>query len=236
MKLVSIIIPIYNEFNTIIKLLNIINDEIKKIDKYKFEVILVDDHSSDNSINLIKQNSHLYNKLIINDKNYGKGHAVRKGIYQSNGEIILIQDADLEYLPENYLNLLKPFDSTNADVVYGSRFRTTHSNRVLFFWHYVANTIITFLSNCFTNLNFSDVEVGYKLFKRDIFKNINLIENSFSFEIEVTHKISRIKPKLRIFEVGISYYARDYSEGKKIGFKDAIIAVYCILKYGFKLK
>ena len=150
-----------------------------------------------------------------------------------SGEIILIQDADLEYLPHNYKNLLEPFKEYNADVVYGSRLVYGEIHRVLFFWHVIANKIITFCSNLFTNLNLTDVETGYKVFKSDLLKKIDLKENSFAFEIEVTQKIAKIKPKLIIFEVGISYFGRTYNEGKKIGFKDAIYAIIAILKYSF---
>lgn len=233
MKLISIIIPIYNEKNTVIEILHKVNFEIKKLNSYKFEIIVIDDHSNDGSKEKLLQNSELYDLLKSNEKNSGKGFSVKQGIEAAKGDIILIQDADLEYLPENYFNLIKPFNEADADVVYGSRFRTTHCNRVLFFWHYIANNIITFLSNAFTNLNFSDVEVGFKLFKASIIKKIILTEKSFGFEIEVTHKLAKIKPKLKFYEVGISYYARDYSEGKKIGIKDAIRAIYCIFKFSF---
>lgn len=234
MKLISIVIPVFNEKNTIIKILNKINAEVKKISQFNFEIIIVDDCSTDGTAELLKNNNFLYQKIFFREKNQGKGYAVKKGIEISAGEIILIQDADLEYLPENYNNLITPFTEVDADVVYGSRFRTTHCNRVLYFWHYVANTLITFLSNVFSNLNFSDVEVGFKLFKSSLLKKIELEEKSFGFEIEITHKLARMKPKLKFYEVGISYYARDYSEGKKIGIKDAFRAIYCIFKYTIK--
>ena len=150
-----------------------------------------------------------------------------------SGEIILIQDADLEYLPHNYKNLLEPFKEYEAQVVYGSRFKSTEASRVLFFWHMIANKIITFCSNIFSNLNLTDVETGYKVFRSDILKKIDLKENSFAFEIEITQKIAKIKPKLRIFEVGISYFGRTYDEGKKIGFKDALSALISIFKHSF---
>ena len=230
---VSIIIPVYNEENTILLILKKIKEKINELkNNINFEIIIVDDHSTDSTKKLLKENTHLYNLLIENIHNKGKGFSVNKGVQSSSNEIILIQDADLEYLPENYENLLKPFIYSDADVVYGSRFRTTEVNRVIFFWHSIANKLITFTSNCFSNLNLSDVEVGYKLFKKTLFNQIILTENSFGFEIEITHKLSSLKSKVKIFEVGISYYARDYSEGKKIGIKDAFRAIYCIIKFG----
>lgn len=229
---VSIIVPVFNEEKTILTILTKIKAKIDQLKfKINFEVIVVDDCSTDNTRKLLKKNSYLYDYIIETPKNKGKGFAVNQGLLKSSNEVILIQDADLEYLPENYENLIKPFIESDADVVYGSRFRTTEVNRVIFFWHYIANKLITFISNCFSNLNLSDVEVGYKLFKRKLLNDITLTENSFGFEIEITHKLAKLKKKTKIFEVGISYYARDYSEGKKIGIKDAFRAVYCILKF-----
>tara|TARA_B100000941_G_scaffold207546_1_gene151685 strand:- start:961 stop:1674 length:714 start_codon:yes stop_codon:yes gene_type:complete len=234
---VSIIIPVYNEEKTIIKQLGLINQKKVQLKDYVFEVIIVDDYSNDKTEILLKENKELYDKYYRNEKNFGKGYSVNVGINNSNNDIILIQDADLEYLPENYDNLLKPFKDYDADVVYGSRFKTTEINRVLFFFHSIANKIITFSSNIFSDLNLTDVEVGYKLFKRKLFEKINIKENSFGFEIEVTHKISNLRKDLKIFEVGISYFGRSYAEGKKIGIKDAFWAFFCILKYGlFKIK
>ncbi len=234
---VSIIIPVYNEEKTIIKQLELINQKKVQLKDYVFEVIIVDDNSNDKTEILLKENKELYDKYYRNEKNFGKGYSVNVGINNSNNDIILIQDADLEYLPENYDNLLKPFKDYDADVVYGSRFKTTEINRVLFFFHSIANKIITFSSNIFSDLNLTDVEVGYKLFKRKLFEKINIKENSFGFEIEVTHKISNLRKDLKIFEVGISYFGRSYAEGKKIGIKDAFWAFFCILKYGlFKIK
>ena len=234
---VSIIIPVYNEEKTIIKQLELINQKKVQLKDYVFEVIIVDDNSNDRTEILLKENKELYDKYYRNKKNFGKGYSVNVGINNSNNDIILIQDADLEYLPENYDNLLKPFKDYDADVVYGSRFKTTEINRVLFFFHSIANKIITFSSNIFSDLNLTDVEVGYKLFKRKLFEKINIKENSFGFEIEVTHKISNLRKDLKIFEVGISYFGRSYAEGKKIGIKDAFWAFFCILKYGlFKIK
>jgi len=230
---VSIIVPLYNEEKTIVNILSKIQDEIIKLDKFNFEIIVINDGSNDNSKKLLEENPSLYNTLISLSDNRGKGFAIREGLKKVSGEIILIQDADLEYLPHNYKNLLEPFKEYNADVVYGSRLVYGEIHRVLFFWHVIANKIITFCSNLFTNLNLTDVETGYKVFKSDLLKKIDLKENSFAFEIEVTQKIAKIKPKLIIFEVGISYFGRTYNEGKKIGFKDAIYAIIAIFKYSF---
>ena len=230
---ISIVVPLYNEEKTIINILSKIQNEIKKLNEFNFEVIIVNDGSNDNSKKLLEENSNLYNTLISLNKNRGKGFAIKEGLKKISGEIILIQDADLEYLPHNYKNLLEPFEQYEAQVVYGSRFKSTEASRVLFFWHMIANKIITFCSNIFSNLNLTDVETGYKVFRSDILKKIDLKENSFAFEIEITQKIAKIKPKLRIFEVGISYFGRTYNEGKKIGFKDALSAFISIFKYSF---
>ena len=230
---ISILVPLYNEERTIINILSKIQNEIKKLNEFNFEVIIINDGSNDNSKKLLEENSNLYNTLISFNKNRGKGFAIKEGLKKISGEIILIQDADLEYLPHNYKNLLEPFKEYEAQVVYGSRFKSTEASRVLFFWHMIANKIITFCSNIFSNLNLTDVETGYKVFRSDILKKIDLKENSFAFEIEITQKIAKIKPKLRIFEVGISYFGRTYDEGKKIGFKDALSALISILKHSF---
>ena len=230
---ISIVVPLYNEERTIINILSKIQNEIKKLNEFNFEVIIINDGSNDNSKKLLEENSNLYNTLISFNKNRGKGFAIKEGLKKISGEIILIQDADLEYLPHNYKNLLEPFKEYEAQVVYGSRFKSTEASRVLFFWHMIANKIITFCSNIFSNLNLTDVETGYKVFRSDILKKIDLKENSFAFEIEITQKIAKIKPKLRIFEVGISYFGRTYDEGKKIGFKDALSALISIFKHSF---
>jgi glycosyltransferase involved in cell wall biosynthesis len=224
---ISIIIPCYNEVNTVEEIITRVQNE--KL--YQKELILIDDGSNDGTVDIIKKKLKTkIDKLIINNKNYGKGYCIRKGIEVATGDIILIQDADLEYDPEDYKKLLKPIIMNYADVVYGSRFIGGEEKRVLFFWHSIANYWLTKLSNIFTNLNLTDMEVGYKAFKAQIIKNIILKENRFGFEPEITAKISKIK-NLRIFEVGIKYYGRNYLQGKKINWKDAISAIRCILLY-----
>ena len=222
----SIIIPCYNEEKTIEKIINKILD----LKDLNLEIIIVDDNSTDSSRSIIdtklKDKIH---KLILNDNNYGKGYSIRKGIEAATGEVLIIQDADLEYDPKDYQKLLEPIRLGLADVVYGSRFVGSDKKRVLYFWHTVGNKILTLLSNAFTNLNLSDMEVGYKVFKTDIIKNIDLKENRFGFEPEVTAKIA--KRSLRLYEVGISYYGRKYNEGKKITWRDGFSAFRCILKY-----
>jgi glycosyltransferase involved in cell wall biosynthesis len=167
----------------------------------------------------------------VQERNQGKGAALRTGITAATGDIVIIQDADLEYDPQEYPRLIKPILDGKADVVYGSRFLGHDPRRVLFFWHYAGNRFLTLLSNMFTNLNLSDMETGYKVFRREIIQDIGIEENRFGFEPEVTAKIARLSG-IRIFEVGISYYGRTYAEGKKINWKDGIRAIYCILKYG----
>lgn len=223
---ISIIIPCYNESKTIAKVINRILEQ-KLYDK---EIIVIDDYSTDGTRDILKNDlKNLINTLILNDKNYGKGYSVKRGIDSSNGEIILIQDADLEYDPSDYPKLIEPIKKDFADVVYGSRFIGTDEKRVLNYWHSVANKLLTTLSNMFTNINLTDMEVCYKAFNAKIIKNIKLNENRFGFEPEITAKIA--KKKLRIFEVGVKYYGRTYLEGKKIGWKDGISAIRCIIKY-----
>ncbi len=230
----SIIIPAYNEGPTI----HLILDKLKNtrlIQDIKKEIIIVNDCSKDNTENAIQNyinsNPELTIQYYKHEINKGKGAALHTGIQKATGEYLIIQDADLEYDPEEYNLLLKPVVDGFADVVYGSRFMGGNPHRILFFWHTIGNKFLTFLSNMFTNLNLTDMETCYKLFNTKIVQSLKLKEKRFGFEPEVTAKISRI-PKIRIYEVGISYYGRTYEEGKKIGWKDGFRAIYCILKYG----
>jgi glycosyltransferase involved in cell wall biosynthesis len=225
MKL-SVIIPCYNEEKTIIKIIDIVKKQINKND----EIIVIDDFSLDNSRKFLKENlNDKIDRLIFNEKNFGKGYSIRRGIEEATGEIILIQDADLEYDPSDYNKLLRPIMSGIADVVYGSRFVGSEEKRVIYFWHMIGNKILTLLSNMLTNLNLTDMEVCYKVFRSDVIKNINLRENRFGFEPEITAKIS--KKKLRIYEVGVKYYGRTYLDGKKITWRDGFSALRCIFYY-----
>ncbi len=228
MKL-SIIIPCFNEEKTIEKIINnILEQEYKDI-----EIIVVDDFSNDKTRHILKNSlSTKIDKLIFHSTNQGKGAAIRTGIKETTGEIILIQDADLEYDPHEYTKLINPILSGRADVVYGSRFIGSKPHRAVYFWHKIANNFLTLLSNIFSGLNLTDIETCYKVFKSDIIKKIKIEENGFGFEAEITAKISR--KKYKIYEVGISYYGRTYSEGKKITWRDGFKAIYCILKYNIK--
>ena len=228
MKL-SIIIPCYNEENTI----KIIVEKVLKFSLYDKEIIIVDDCSTDQSRKIIKNLAEDTSiiKYFFLDKNLGKGAALNKGFKEANGDIILIQDADLEYDPKEYPILIKPFIETDADVVYGSRFLGGEYVRLHFFWHFLANKFLTIVTNVVTNLNMSDMETGYKVFKKNVIKSIEIKEKSFGVEPEITVKLA--KKKFVFYEVPISYRGRSYEEGKKITLKDAFIALYCIIKYRF---
>jgi len=231
----SIIIPVYNEANTIHRILDKIK-EVQLINDINKELIIINDCSSDDTKYVIhkyiERNPNLQITYFEHKINKGKGAALHTGISMAKGEVLVIQDADLEYDPQEYNDLLKPISQDFADIVYGSRFMGSKPHRILFFWHTMGNKFLTFLSNMFTNLNLTDMETCYKMFRTDIIKGIKLKENRFGFEPEVTAKISKIKG-IRIYEVGISYYGRTYEEGKKIGWKDGFKAIWCILKYRF---
>ena len=238
MKTLSIIIPVYNEENTILSILNRLEDLVLDYRMEK-EIVVVNDYSTDSSEELIQKyisrNPNLRLTYVSHERNMGKGAALRNGFKKASGDFITIQDADLEYDPNEFNLLLKPLIDDVADVVYGSRFIGGNPHRILFFWHSIGNKFLTFLSNMFTNLNLTDMETCYKMFRADIIKNIRLKENRFGFEPEVTAKISRVQ-NIRIYEVGISYYGRTFEEGKKIGWKDGFRALYCILKYNLFAK
>ena len=223
---VSIIIPCFNEEKTISEIIHTVKKNINDND----EIIVIDDYSTDNTRNILEKDlKKKIDNLILNEKNFGKGYSIRKGIEKSKGDIILIQDADLEYDPSDYKRLLKPIVEGFADVVYGSRFIGSEEKRVLYFWHMVGNKLLTLLSNMFTNLNLTDMEVCYKVFKANVIKDIKLEENRFGFEPEVTAKIS--KKNLKIYEVGVKYFGRTYSDGKKITWRDGFSALRCIFYY-----
>ena len=223
---ISIIIPCFNEIDTIEKIVEKVNSQ----HQYEKEIIIIDDFSTDGTRDVIKKRLNgKIDKLLLNNKNFGKGYSVRQGIEISTGDIIVIQDADLEYDPSDYSKLIEPIKKGYADVVYGSRFVGSEEKRVLFFWHSIGNFILTFLSNMFSNLNLTDMENCYKVFKSEIIKSIKLDENRFGFEPEITAKLA--KKKCRIYEVGVKYYGRTYEQGKKIGWKDGFSAIRCIIKY-----
>ena len=224
--MISILIPCYNEKDTIEKII----EKINKLEHLKKEIIVIDDFSNDGTRKILKDKlENKVSKIIYNEKNSGKGFCIKKGIQVSSGDIILIQDADLEYDPKEYDKLIKPIIDGNADVVYGSRFIGSEEKRILFFWHTIANKFLTLLSNMFTNLNLTDMETCYKVFKKEIIDKIDLKEKGFGFDPEITAKVAKLKP--RIYEVGISYFGRTYEQGKKINLKDAFIVLKCIIIY-----
>lgn len=234
MKKLSVIIPAYNEGKTIPLILDKIKI-VKLINEMQKEVIIINDCSTDDTEtainNYIRSNPDFNIIYLKHEINKGKGAALHTGIKNAKGDYLIIQDADLEYDPNEYNILLKPITDGYADVVYGSRFMGGNPHRILFFWHTVGNKFLTFISNMCTNLNLTDMETCYKVFRTEIIKSLSLKEKRFGFEPEITAKIARI-PNIRIYEVGISYYGRSYMEGKKIGWKDGIRAIYCIIKYG----
>ena len=228
----TVIIPAYNEEPTITAVL----DKVVRADigNLKKEIIVINDNSSDHTKEIVDQyikgNPGMDIRLMNHEKNEGKGAAVHTGIGRASGNFLIIQDADFEYDPDEYIDLLRPILGNHADVVYGSRFMGSNPHRILFFWHTIGNRFLTFISNIFTNLNLTDMETGFKCFRTDIIKSLKLKEKRFGFEPEVTAKISRI-PGIRIYEIGISYYGRRYEEGKKINWKDGFRALFCIVKY-----
>jgi len=225
--LISIVIPVFNEVKTISSILK----QVESVDlPLAKEIVIVDDFSTDGTRELLQElkNNGLYT-IVFHSENYGKGAALKTGFAQAQGNIVIIQDADLEYNPEEYPKLIQPILDGKADVVYGSRFMGSGPHRVLYFWHYVGNTLLTLLSNMLTNLNLTDMETCYKAFKKEVLAQIEIEEKRFGFEPEITAKVARLN--CRIYEVGISYSGRSYQEGKKIGWRDGVRALWCIFKY-----
>ena len=225
-KRISIIIPVFNEVSTLDTILGRVKGVNLDLER---EIILVDDFSTDGTRDLIKSYQDSQIKKIFHDRNQGKGAALRSGFKTATGDIVLIQDADLEYDPGEYPKLLAPILSGKADVVYGSRFQGSEPHRVLYFWHFVGNRILTLISNMFTNINLTDMETCYKVFRKPVLDNIEIQENRFGFEPEITAKVAR--QGCRIFEVGISYSGRSYEDGKKISWRDGLRALWCIVRY-----
>lgn len=229
MKVLSLVIPAYNEKKTILEILKRVREA--PLHGFAKEIVVVDDFSTDGTREILKRVEEEWDgiKVVYHDKNRGKGAALRTGIARTTGDIVLIQDADLEYDPREYPKILAPILDGRADVVYGSRFAGSESKRVLYYWHYVGNRFLTTLSNMFTNINLTDMETCYKAFRGEIIRAIRIEEDRFGFEPEITSKIAHLR--CRIFEVGISYSGRTYAEGKKINWKDGVRAIWCILKY-----
>lgn len=228
MKL-SVVIPVYNERATIAEIVR----RVDSVDLDK-EIIIVDDGSTDGTRETLNAIERRYSavRVLYHDANHGKGAALRTGFAAATGDVVVVQDADLEYNPQEYHKLLKPILDGRADVVYGSRFLGSEEHRVLFFWHYVGNKILTLLSNMFTNLNLTDMETCYKMFRADVLKKIRIEEDRFGLEPEITAKVAHLG--CRVYEVGISYSGRDYTQGKKIGWQDGVHALWCILKYNLR--
>jgi glycosyltransferase involved in cell wall biosynthesis len=228
---VSIIMPCYNEVKTIELIINAVIDSPIA----RKQVIIIDDGSTDGTREVLRSRiEHLVSRVVYHDRNRGKGAAIRSGIAWATGDVVIVQDADLEYDPNDYARLLEPILQNKADVVYGSRFAGGDPHRVLYFWHSIGNKFLTLISNMFTNLNLTDMETGYKVFRREVIQRILIEEDRFGFEPEVTAKVAKLG--CRVYEVGISYSGRTYEEGKKVGWKDGLRTIWCILKYNLKFR